>query len=164
MLLVPMLRFWRALAAIYLYAVQENQAAPGDEKGMNKQGNIVIQDLLQRIKTALKAQCGSKKAAGSTFEGLLCHYLANNDMITAVNLEEARNYINATLKEKDIKRLNDSMPPFDQNIKDQFSQDISLAVAHSALPETKSYFSFRIIRNPFNRHLSSYRWKRGHAM
>ena len=35
-------------------AVQENQAAPGDEKGMNKQAHIVIQYLLQRIDNSLK--------------------------------------------------------------------------------------------------------------
>lgn len=106
----------------------------------------------------------TNKTAGSSFEGLLCHHLMGNDMITAINLKEEKNYINTILKERNILLLNGIASKLDKNIKSQFSQHVPLTVAHSAFPETKDYFSFGIVRNPFNRHLSSFRWKRGHAI
>ena len=106
----------------------------------------------------------TNKTAGSSFEGLLCHYLADNDMITAINLKVERDYINTILEEKNVVRLNGITSKLDKTVKEQFSQHVPLTVANSVFPETKDYFSFGIVRNPFNRHLSSFRWKRGDAI
>ena len=101
----------------------------------------------------------TNKTAGSSFEALLCHYLSDNDLITAINLPEERQYIDSVLNGKNVRLLNGAKSTLDEAIKKQFSQHVSLEVAHSAFPESKNYFSFGLIRNPFNRYLSSYRWR-----
>lgn len=101
----------------------------------------------------------TNKTAGSSFEGLLCHYLSDHDLITAIRLPEEEQYITNALHGKNIRFLNGPESTFKRSIKSKFFQHVSLDVAHTSFPETIKYFSFGLIRNPFSRHMSSFRWR-----
>ena len=101
----------------------------------------------------------TNKTAGSSFEGLLCHYLSDHDLITAIRLPEEKEYVSNALYKKNVHFLNGPESTFDKSIKSEFFQHVSLDVAHTWFPETKSYFSFGLIRNPFSRYISSFRWR-----
>lgn len=101
----------------------------------------------------------TNKTAGSSFEGLLCHYLSDHDLITAIRLAEEKEYVRNALHTKNVHFLNGPESTFDKSIKSEFFQHVSLDVAHTWFPETKSYFSFGLIRNPFSRYISSFRWR-----
>tara|TARA_B100000524_G_scaffold57554_1_gene26723 strand:+ start:36 stop:767 length:732 start_codon:yes stop_codon:yes gene_type:complete len=103
----------------------------------------------------------TNKTAGSSFEGLLCRHLADGDYLTAIPLKEEKQYIDKVTSGTKIQFLNGPNSTLNGKIKKHFSQHVSLDIAHLVFPETKNYFSFGLIRNPFKRYLSSFRWRQG---
>ena len=95
----------------------------------------------------------TNKTAGSSMEALLERYLQPGDMMTLRN--EIRD------DETSIKALNDRgiqiLSRHNQNI----GSHSPLIDAHQAFPESKDFFSFGILRDPFQRFVSAFRWKTG---
>ena len=91
----------------------------------------------------------TNKTAGSSMESLLESYLQPGDMMTLRGeIRFDNNYIKA-LNNRGIKTLS------------KMESHSPLASAYDRFPESKNYFSFGILRNPFQRYVSSFRWNRG---
>ena len=67
--------------------------------------------------------------------------------------------MSTALYQKNVHFLNGPESTFEKSVKSEFSQHVSLDIAHTWFPETKGYFSFGLIRNPFSRYISSFRWR-----
>jgi hypothetical protein len=102
----------------------------------------------------------TNKTAGSSFQALLTHHLESVDWMTAVQAGEDA-LIQTILKEKSIHYLNGPRASLPKDINKRFTQHSSLEMARSAFPESQEFFSFGVLRNPFARLQSSFRWKRG---
>jgi len=125
-------------------------------------GSIIRKNFIMIISHSRKfVFVKTNKTAGSSFEGLLCHYLSDHDLITAIRLPEEKEYVGNALHQKNVHFLNGPKSTFEKSVKSEFSQHVSLDLAHTWFPETKSYFSFGLIRNPFSRYISSFRWRQG---
>ena len=98
----------------------------------------------------------TNKTAGSSFEGLLSHYLNTGDWVTRAQKQEEQHRAAAIIANK-INYLNGKNARPGIKIK----QHARLNAAHKKFPESKEYFSFGILRNPFNRLISSFRWRKG---
>lgn len=98
----------------------------------------------------------TNKTAGSSMEALLESYLKPGDMMTLRN--ELRD------DEATIKTMNDRGIQILRRRKQNIWSHSSLLDAHQAFPESKDYFSFGILRDPFKRFASSFRWKRGNKI
>ena len=86
-------------------------------------------------------------------EALLEKYLQPGDMMTLRN--EIRN------DETSIKRLNDRGLQIISRHNRNIGSHSALIDAHQAFPESRDYFSFGILRDPFQRFVSAFRWKTG---
>ena len=93
----------------------------------------------------------TNKTAGSSLEALLTRHLQPGDMITRRNDMDVVKEIAG----KGIEILNSKGSPYRRG----FMNHSPLSDAHQIFPETKKYFSFGIIRNPFSRCVSSFRWR-----
>lgn len=102
----------------------------------------------------------TNKTAGSSFEAMLSHYLDSSDWVTA-NQHEEDAAIQASLCGRRLKYLNGPRSELPREIKRRFGQHSSLRDAHTLFPESKDFYSFGILRNPFARMQSSFRWKNG---
>ena len=97
----------------------------------------------------------TNKTAGSSFEGLLSHYLNSDDWVTSAQSRE-EDYRKTALKGTKVHYLNGKNA--DQG--SRINQHARLIAAHQKFPETKDFLSFGILRNPFNRLVSSFRWRK----
>lgn len=93
----------------------------------------------------------TNKTAGSSLEALITRHLQPGDMITRRNDMDVVKEIAG----KGIEILNSKGSPYRRD----FMNHSPLSDAHQIFPETKKYFSFGIIRNPFSRCVSSFRWR-----
>ena len=85
-------------------------------------------------------------------EALLETYLQPGDMMTLrseIKRDQAKIH---SLKERGIQILTKE---------NNFSSHAPLITAHKAFPSSTKYFSFGILRNPFKRAISSFRWRSG---
>ena len=93
------------------------------------------------------------KTACSSLEALLTDYLKEGDCITTrLELEEDK---------AEKKRLKEKGIHFIREIPDSpiaLTPHSPLWHAHIAYPETRNYYSFGFVRNPFDRTMSSFRW------
>ena len=93
------------------------------------------------------------KTACSSLEALLVDYLKEGDCITTrLELKENKEE-KKRLKARGIKFIRRTA--IDSVVLTPHSP---LWHAHAAYPETKNYYSFGLLRNPFDRTMSSFRW------
>ena len=93
----------------------------------------------------------TNKTAGSSLEALITRHLQPGDMLTRRNDMDAEKEIAG----KGLEILNAQGSPYKRN----FMNHSPLSDAHKIFPETKKYFSFGVIRNPFSRCKSSFQWR-----
>ena len=86
-------------------------------------------------------------------EALLETYLQPGDMMTLRSEINGEQETVKLLKERGIQILTPQ--------KDHLASHSPLIAAHEAFPDTKSYYSFGILRDPFKRAVSSFRWNYG---
>jgi hypothetical protein len=95
----------------------------------------------------------TNKTAGSSMEALLESYLQPGDMMTKRGeIKFDKNYIKA-LKNRGIEALSKR--------KHNIVSHSPLIAAYEKFPESRNYFSFGVLRNPFQRYISSFRWNKG---
>jgi hypothetical protein len=93
------------------------------------------------------------KTAGSSMEALLESYLQPGDMMTLRSeIKFDKNYIKL-LKDRGIQTLSKR--------NDKIFSHSPLIAAYDKYPESRNYFSFGVLRNPFQRYVSSFRWNKG---
>ena len=97
----------------------------------------------------------TNKTAGSSFEGLLSHYLKAGDWVTKAQREEEE-YRTAALKGAKVQYFDGKGAPQGRIIK----QHARLLTAQKRFPESKNFLSFGVLRNPFDRVISSFRWRK----
>ena len=122
----------------------------GSTQKANRPANVIISHSHKFVFVK------TNKTAGSSFEGLLSHYLNADDWATRAQKKEEE-YRTAALNGNSINYLNGKTRG--PGIKIQ--QHARLIAAHRKFPETKEYLTFGILRNPFNRLMSSFRWRKG---
>lgn len=93
----------------------------------------------------------TNKTAGSSLEALLTQYLQPGDMITTRNDMD----IGKEIDGRGLIFLNGEAGSYRKS----FANHSPLSDAHKTFPETRKYFSFGVIRNPFSRYESSFRWR-----
>ena len=100
----------------------------------------------------------TNKTAGSSLEDLLMRSLMPGDLITigTINKEEGSKI--EKLEGRNILFLDGEKSIFEDGI---FRGHSPLSQAHRYFPETREYFSFGVLRNPFTRMVSSFRWIKG---
>ena len=88
----------------------------------------------------------TNKTAGSSIEGLLSSCLQSDDLVTRLPSDEEpiRLKFVASGSLKYLKGFHSHAP---------------LSQAHQSYPESRDYFSFGFIRNPFQRAISLFRWR-----
>ena len=97
----------------------------------------------------------TNKTAGSSFEGLLSHYLNAGDWATRAQRAEEE-YRAEAFNINSINYLNGN----DDDPEVEVKQHANLIAAHSKFPESERYLTFGILRNPFSRLMSSFRWRK----
>jgi len=95
------------------------------------------------------------KTAGSSMEALLETYLQPGDMMTLRGEIRKNKSAIKLLKDRGIEII---------SRKDMFTSHSPLITAHTAFPHTKQYFSFGILRDPFKRAISSFRWNKNNQI
>ena len=94
----------------------------------------------------------TNKTAGSSMEALLETCLQPGDMMTLRSEIKGDQSKIQSLKERGIHILTKE---------DNISSHSPLISAHKTFPDTTNYFSFGVLRNPFKRAVSSFRWRYG---
>ena len=100
----------------------------------------------------------TNKTAGSSLEDLLMRSLMPGDLITTGTTNEEEGSKLEKLKGRDILFLDGEKAIFEEGV---FRGHSPLSQAHKYFPETREYFSFGVLRNPFTRMVSSFRWIKG---
>ena len=100
----------------------------------------------------------TNKTAGTSVEWALSKHLREGDMLTTIIEEKERQkHINT----QSLIYLNQDLPP---RTRRKFKPHSPLSIAHKIFPETKKYFSFSVLRNPFQRYISGFRYHRSQAI
>ena len=94
----------------------------------------------------------TNKTAGSSMEALLETYLQPGDMMTLRSELKSDQSKVQSLQERGIQILTPES---------NFNPHSPLITAHKAFPDSTNYFSFGVLRNPFKRAISSFRWNSG---
>ena len=100
----------------------------------------------------------TNKTAGTSIEWALSKFLRKGDMLTTIIEEEERQ---KQINTKGLIYLNKELSP---RMRKKFKPHSPLSAAHKAFPETKDYFSFGILRNPFKRYISGFRYHKSQAI
>ena len=94
----------------------------------------------------------TSKTAGSSMEALLETHLQSGDMMTLRSELKSDQSKIQSLRDRGIQILTKE---------NNFKPHSPLITAHRAFPDSTNYFSFGVLRDPFKRAISSFRWKSG---
>ena len=100
----------------------------------------------------------TNKTAGTSIEWALSKFLKEGDMLTTIIEEKERQKCVDT---RGLVYLNKDLSP---GARRQFRPHSPLSIAHKMFPETKDYFSFGVLRNPFSRYISGFRYHKSRAI
>lgn len=100
----------------------------------------------------------TNKTAGTSIEWALSKHLKAGDMLTTIIEEDERQ---KQINTEGLIYLNKDLSP---KLRRKFKPHSALSIAHKVFPETKDYFSFGVLRNPFNRYISGFRYHKSQAI